>query len=159
MQLMLPLYIHCSCHRLQLASMQAAELIPAVKMFGTMGNLWKLFYYSPQKAEAQKEVQSVLMVVKPSDTRWLSKKQYVRTIRKELSALIVTLQQLSMKLVITRYQAPPHSPGCPETPFQLEITAWQLQLGLGCHSHSTAMCIKSICTVSSPSIQCFMVVS
>ena len=43
------LYIHCSCHRLQLASMQAAESIPAVKkMFGTMGNLWKLFYYSPK---------------------------------------------------------------------------------------------------------------
>ena len=94
------LYIHCSCHRLQLASMQAAESIPAVKkMFGTMGNLWKLFYYSPKKAEALKEVQSVLnlpelKVVKPSDTRWLSHERCVRAIRKELSALIVTLQQL-----------------------------------------------------------------
>ena len=47
------LYIHCSYHRLQLASMQAAESISAIKkMFGTMSNLWKLFYYSPKKAEA-----------------------------------------------------------------------------------------------------------
>ena len=94
------LYIHCSCHRLQLASMQVVESIPAVKkMFGTMGNLWKFFYYSPKKAEALKEVQSVLKlpeikVVKPSDTRWLSHEQCVPAIRKELSAFIVTLQQL-----------------------------------------------------------------
>ena len=94
------LYIHCSCHRLQLASMQAAESIAPVKnMFGTMGNLWKLFYYSPKKAEALKEVQSVLKlpelkIVKPSHTRWLSHERYVQAIRKELPALIVTLQQL-----------------------------------------------------------------
>ena len=94
------LYIHCSCHRLQLASMQAAESIaPVKKMFGAMGNLWKLFYYSPKKAEALKEVQSVLKlpelkIVKPSHTRWLSHERCVRAIRKELPALIVTLQQL-----------------------------------------------------------------
>ena len=34
------LYIHCSCHRLQLASIQAAETIPWIqKMFGMMANL------------------------------------------------------------------------------------------------------------------------
>ena len=94
------LYIHCSCHRLQLAFMQAAESIaPVKKMFGTMGNLWKLFYYSLKKAEALKEVQSVLKlpelkIVKPSHTRWLSHERCVRAIRKELPALIVTLQQL-----------------------------------------------------------------
>ena len=94
------LYIHCSCLRLQLASMQAAESIaPVKKMFGTMGNLWKLFYYSPKKSEALKEVQSVLKlpelkIVKPSHTRWLSQERCVRAIRKELPALIVTLQQL-----------------------------------------------------------------
>ena len=43
------------------------------RMFGTMTNLWKLFYYSPKKTEALKNVQSVLCmpelkVVKPSDT-------------------------------------------------------------------------------------------
>ena len=55
------LYIHCSCHRLQLASTLAADAVGTVRrMFGTMTNLWKLFYYSPQKAEALKNVQSVL---------------------------------------------------------------------------------------------------
>ena len=49
------LYINCSCHRLQLASIQAAESVtPIKKTFGTMESLWKLFYYSPKKAEALK---------------------------------------------------------------------------------------------------------
>ena len=38
-------YIHCACHRLQLASMQAANSVPEIKkIFGTMGNIWKLFF-------------------------------------------------------------------------------------------------------------------
>ena len=33
-------YIHCACHRLQLASMQAANSVPEIKkMFGSMGNI------------------------------------------------------------------------------------------------------------------------
>ena len=94
------LYIHCSCHRLQLASIQAAESSGTVKkMFGTMVNLWKIFYYSAKKAEALKEVQAVLnipdlKVVKPSDTRWLSHERCVRAISKELPALIITLHNL-----------------------------------------------------------------
>ena len=91
------LYIHCSCHRLQLASIQAAESVtPIKKMFGTMESLWKMFYYSPKKAEALKDVQCVLnlpelKVDKPSDTRWLSHERCLRAIRKELSSLIITL--------------------------------------------------------------------
>ncbi len=51
------IYIHCACHRLQLASIQAAHSITEIKkMFGTMGNIWKLFFYSPKKAESLKEV-------------------------------------------------------------------------------------------------------
>lgn len=94
------IYIHCACHRLQLASMQAANSVPEVKkMFGTMGNIWKLFFYSPKKAESLKEVQSVLKlpelkIVKPSDTRWLSHERCVRAIYRELPALFITLQQL-----------------------------------------------------------------
>ncbi len=38
------LYIHCSCHRLQLASIQVAESVPQIqKSFGMMLSLWKLF--------------------------------------------------------------------------------------------------------------------
>ena len=94
------LYIHCACHKLQLASMQAAERIPEMKrMFGMMRNLWKLFNYSPKKAETLKEIQMILhlpqlKVVKPSDTRWLSHERCVQAICKELPALIITLQQL-----------------------------------------------------------------
>ena len=80
------MYIHCACHRLQLTSVQASNSVPEVnKMFGTMGNVWKLFLYSPKKAESLKEVQSVLMlpelkIVKPSDTRWLSHERCVGAI-------------------------------------------------------------------------------
>ena len=94
------LYIHCSCHRLQLASIQAAESAPQIqKFFGMLLNLWKLFYYSPKKAEKLKEVQSVLnhpelKVVKPSSTRWLSHERCVRAVRKELPAILITLQDL-----------------------------------------------------------------
>lgn len=68
-------------------------------MFGTIANLWKLFYYSPKKAEALKDVQSVLSlpelkVVKPSTTRWLAHERCVRAIHKELPALIITLHKL-----------------------------------------------------------------
>ena len=80
--------------------MQAASSVPEVKkLFGMMTNLWKLFYYSPKKAEALEEIQIVLnlpqlKVVKPSDTRWLSHERCIRAIRKDLPALIITLQQL-----------------------------------------------------------------
>ena len=93
------IYIHCACHRLQLTSIHAAKKSPEVKkMFGMMGNLWKLFYYSPKKAESLKENQSILKlpelkIVKPSDTRWLSH-VCLRAIFRELPALIITLQQL-----------------------------------------------------------------
>ena len=80
--------------------MQAANSVLEIKkMFETMGNTWKLFFYSPKKAESLKAVQSVLKlpelkIVKPSDTRWSSHKCCVRAIYRELPAFIVTLQQL-----------------------------------------------------------------
>ena len=93
------LYIHCSCHRLQLASIQAADVVGMVRrMSGTMTNLWKLFYYSPKKAEALKNVQSVLCMpelkVVKRDTQWLSYERCVKAIQKELPALIITLHKL-----------------------------------------------------------------
>ena len=67
-----------------------------------MKSLWKLFYYSPKKAEALKDVQNVLglselKVVKPSGTRWSSHERCIRTIRKELASLIITLDKLYKK--------------------------------------------------------------
>lgn len=44
------MFIHCVCHRLQLASVQAAENVTQIeKIFGMMGNIEKLFNYSPKK--------------------------------------------------------------------------------------------------------------
>ena len=94
------IYIHCSCHRLQLASIHEDASVKEIRMFfGTMTNVWKLFYYSPQKAEALKGIQAVLgfpklKIVKPSDTRWLSHECCVKAICKELSPLLQTLSQL-----------------------------------------------------------------
>ena len=67
------------CHWLLLASIQAAASVKEIRMFfGTMTSTFGHgFYYSPQKAEALKGIQAVLgfpelMIVKLSDTRWLS---------------------------------------------------------------------------------------
>ena len=91
---------HCSCHLL--ASIQADRVSDIKKFFGMMLRLWELFYYSPQKAEKLKEVQSVLnlpqlKVIKASSTR--SHKRYIRAIRKELHAIILTQKET----VITRH--------------------------------------------------------
>ena len=65
------MYIHCACHGLQLASVQTTQNVPEVKIFVIMGNIWKLFYYSPPKKQAALKLPE-LKAVKPSDTRWLS---------------------------------------------------------------------------------------
>ena len=90
------IYIHCACHRLQLASMQAANSVLEIKMSGTMRNIWKLFFYSPKKAESLKDVQSVLKLpeLKIMKPRWLSHECCIWAIYRELPVLIITLQQL-----------------------------------------------------------------
>ena len=43
------IYIYCSCHRLQLTSIQAAASVKEIRMlFGSITSIWNLFYYSPQ---------------------------------------------------------------------------------------------------------------
>ena len=72
---------------LQLASIQAADCVPQIKkFFGMQLSPWK-------------EVQSVLnlpelRVIKPSNTHWLSHERCIKSIRKELPAIILTLQEL-----------------------------------------------------------------
>lgn len=79
--------------------MQAANSVPKIKkMFGTMENIWKLFYWL-KKAESLKEDHPILKlpelkIVKPSDTGWLSHERCIWAIYRELPALIITLQQL-----------------------------------------------------------------
>ena len=94
------LYVQCQCHRLQLASVYAADEHSEVKrMFGTLLTMWKMFHYSPKKAEELAEIQAALdlpelKIQKPSDTRWLARERCVRAVRKSLPALVATFQEM-----------------------------------------------------------------
>ena len=67
------LFVHCRCHVLQLASVQAANATPGIKhVYTTQMMLWKFFHYFPKRAESLKEIQKVLdlpelKIVKLSD--------------------------------------------------------------------------------------------
>ena len=51
------LFVHCRCHVLQLASVQAVNATPGIKhVYTTRMTLWKLFHYSPKCAESSKEI-------------------------------------------------------------------------------------------------------
>ena len=94
------LYVHCRCHQLQLASVYAADEHSEVKrMFGTLLTMWKMFHYSPKKAEKLAEIQAALdspelKIQKPSDTRWLARERCVRAVRMSLPALVATFQEI-----------------------------------------------------------------
>ena len=94
------IYIHCSCHRLQLISIQVAASVKEIRIFFvTMTSVWKLFYYSSQKAEALKGIQAVLgfselKIMKPNDNSCLSHERCIKVICKELPPLLQTLSQL-----------------------------------------------------------------
>ena len=54
------LFVHCCCHVLQLASMQASNALPGIKyVYSTMMTLWLFFNYSTNHAEALKDIQKV----------------------------------------------------------------------------------------------------
>ena len=47
------LFVHCRCHVLQLASVQAANATPGIKyVYTTLMTLWKFFHYPPKCAES-----------------------------------------------------------------------------------------------------------
>ena len=53
--------VHCRCHVLQLASVQAANATPGIKhVYTTLMTLRKFFHYSPKRAESLKEIQKAL---------------------------------------------------------------------------------------------------
>ena len=72
------IFIHCRNYMLQLACVQAANQVLLVKrVYSNLTTLWKVFYYSPKKAENLKEIQAVLnmpqlKMLKPTDTCWLA---------------------------------------------------------------------------------------
>ena len=53
------LFVHCRCHVLQLASVQAANATPGIKyVYTTLMTLWKFFHCSTQCAESFKDSES-----------------------------------------------------------------------------------------------------
>ena len=49
------LFVHCHCHVLQLAFVQAANATPGIKhVYTTLMMLWNFFHYSPKCAESLK---------------------------------------------------------------------------------------------------------
>ena len=94
------LFMHCRCHLLQLACVQAANKTNGIKhVYTTLIALWKFFHYSPKRTGNLKEVQSVLdlpelKIVKPSDTRWLAHEKCVKVVKANYAAIVVTLENI-----------------------------------------------------------------
>ena len=94
------IFVHCHCHLLQLACVQAANNTPGIKhVYSTLTTLWKFFQYSPKRAECLKAVQRVLnmpdlKVIKPSDTRWLAHERCVKAVKENYIAVVITLNNI-----------------------------------------------------------------
>ena len=94
------LFVHCHCHQLQLACVQAANGTAGIEhVYVTLTTLWRFFYYSPKRAQSLKEVQKVLdfpelKIVKPSDTRWLAHERCVRAVKASYSAITTPLDHI-----------------------------------------------------------------
>ncbi len=94
------LFVHCRCHLLQLACVQAANSTPGIKhVYTTLTSLWKFFHYSPKRTESLKEVQHVfdmpeLKVLKPSDTRWLAHEKCLKVVKASYAAIVTALDNI-----------------------------------------------------------------
>ena len=92
--------IHCRCHQLHLAALNAASAhIQVKRVLGTLLTVWKAFHYSPKKAQKLAEIQAELntpeiKMQKPSDTRWLSRERAVRAVQRSLPALVNTFEEI-----------------------------------------------------------------
>ena len=89
------LFVHCHCHQLQLACVQAANGTTGIEHVCDTNHI-VVFYYSPKRTQSLKEVQRVLdfpelKIVKPSDTRWLAHERCVRAVKASYSAINWTI--------------------------------------------------------------------
>ena len=94
------LFVHCHCHVLQLASVQAANAAPGIKhVYTTLMTLRKFFHYSPKRAESLKEIQKVLdlpqlKIMKLSDTCWLAHECCVKAVKASYSSIVLALENI-----------------------------------------------------------------
>ena len=93
-------FVHCHCHKLQLACVQSANSTEGIKhVYTTLTTLWNFFHYSPKRCQNLKEIQKVLdipqlKIVKLSDTRWLSHEKCVSTVKKCYGAIVSALETI-----------------------------------------------------------------
>ena len=94
------LYVHCHCHLLQLACVQAANRTAGIEhVYKTLMAMWKFFHYSPKRAVNLKGIQNVLnlpelKIIKPSDTRWLAHERCVKAVKASYSAIVISLESI-----------------------------------------------------------------
>ncbi len=95
------IFIHCHCHMLQLACVQAANNTAGIQhiyIYSTaLTTFWKYFHYSPKRTESLKEIQRALdfpemKVLKPSDTCWLAHERCVKAVKESYISLVTTLE-------------------------------------------------------------------
>ena len=94
------LFVHCHCHMLQLACVQAANATPGIQhIYVTLTTLWNFCNNSPKRTESLKEVQRILempelKIIKPSDTRWLSHERCVKGVKASYCAIVSALDNI-----------------------------------------------------------------
>ena len=92
------LFVHCRCHVLQLASVQAANATPGIKHV-TILICNGVLSLSPKRAELLKEIQKALDLpelkfVKPSDTLWLAHELCVKAVKASYNSIIFALENI-----------------------------------------------------------------
>ena len=94
------LFVHCHCHILPLACVQAVNSTPGINHVNmTLTALWKFFHYFPKRTESLKEVQHVLdlpklKIIKPSDTRWLAHERCVKGVKASYATIVTALDSI-----------------------------------------------------------------
>ena len=94
------LYVHCHCHLLQLACVQAANETKGIKhVYTTLMTMWKYFHYSLKRTESLKEIQQVLnlpelKVLQLSDIRWLAHERCAKAVKSSYPAIVLTLDHI-----------------------------------------------------------------
>lgn len=90
---------HCVCHRLALASAQAADEISYLKEFkAVLGQLYRFYSYSAVRTSGLKEIQDILndprlKLTEAKDVRWLSHEKAVSNLRRCLPSVITSLER------------------------------------------------------------------
>ena len=94
------LFVHCHCHLLQLACVQAAHSTAGIKhVYVSLMALWKYFLYSPKSAKSLRAVQSVLdlpefKIANPSNTRWQAHERCVKAVKASYAAIVVAFDNI-----------------------------------------------------------------